>query len=389
MVRTICISAMFAVGFLTTFPVQGDAAEVTKQEATPQARMGPAVSSQHPTFRAVDDFDGELALDWKPLRHDSTHVSLTKNAGKLTITTQFGSMHLRRDPEMHSKNVFLIDNPQPEAPGFVVTTCLDSFQPVTAWQQAGLILFDDEDNYLKFVLEFNNRTGHAAGVGPIWNLLREVEGESSITKTEIEGDIPQKAWLRLTVRGGRHEYATSTDGKGFTIHGELPWGDGSPSRVGLLATNGGNSQAADLDACFACFEARSLTPDEESDPRWTERRKLAGAWEAVESQINGKPSEHVTLSRFVFTDTRVTVKEGTKTLPFDYTVDALKQPKQLTLSTFSGSSAGQIRAIYSVDDDALTLCINLRAEGEAPSGFETKEGDGRLLVKLKRSREDI
>ena len=126
----------------------------------------------------VDDFDGKLGLAWKPLHPDPTHFSLSSHPGELTIRTQVGSMH--RDAQARLippvKNLYLLDNPMASERGSVVTTCLNSFRPTMPWQQAGLILYNDEDNYLKWVCQ-SSRTGV-----PEWNLLREVDGKSSITK---------------------------------------------------------------------------------------------------------------------------------------------------------------------------------------------------------------
>ena len=70
-------------------------------------------------FLAFDDFDGRLGLNWKPVRPDPSHVSLTKEPGKLTITTQRGSIHGEelKDPfgeGIQAKNLYLIDNPLAE-----------------------------------------------------------------------------------------------------------------------------------------------------------------------------------------------------------------------------------------------------------------------------------
>ena len=35
-------------------------------------------AGEKPLFRALDTFDGKLTLNWKPVRHDPSHVSLTK-----------------------------------------------------------------------------------------------------------------------------------------------------------------------------------------------------------------------------------------------------------------------------------------------------------------------
>ena len=63
-----------------------------------------------------DDFDGKLTLNWKPVRFDHTHLSVTKNPGKLTITTQQGSIfgdetHDAYGEGVQAKNLFLIENP--------------------------------------------------------------------------------------------------------------------------------------------------------------------------------------------------------------------------------------------------------------------------------------
>ncbi len=354
-------------------------------DTTAAAQTAP--SAQAADFRMLDEFDGKLTLDWKPLRPDPSHFSLTKHPGKLAITTQFGSMHMKRD-RPQTKNVFLLDNPSSERTGFVATVCLESFEPTTNWHQAGLMLFDDEDNYLKFVVELNNHTEHATGVGPIFNLLREVDGGSSITKTLIEGEVPGKLWLRLTTRGSHHEYATSTDGETFTVHGELPWGDGSPKQIGLMATNGSNVDAKEIDAQFDSFELRSLTPTELNEPRFVERGKLAGPWKVKSCQISGKSFEDAPLSRFVFAESKVTIVEKERALEAEYTLDISKEPKQLTLSSFLGQMSGQVRASYFFEGDALSICFALRPGAEAPDEFETKKGDGRLLVTLERVQEE-
>jgi uncharacterized protein (TIGR03067 family) len=338
------------------------------------------------SFRMIDEFDGQLSLDWKPLRPDPTHYSLSKSAGKLTVTTQFGSMHQRRDRPL-TKNVFLVDRPPAQRDGFVVSTCLEGFQPTLTWHQAGLILLDDEDNYMKFVVEFNNRTEHAAGVGPIWNLLREVDGQSSITKTLIEGEVSPKVWLRLTTRGGFHEYATSTDGETFSVHGELPWGDGAPKSIGLMATNGGSETASEIDACFDFFELRSLTAEERNDARFLARQQLVGTWKVTGCEIAGKSFQKAPLSQFVFTEATVVVQEKERQLQSEFSLDVSKEPRQLVLSSFLGQTGRQVQAIYELERDTLKICFALQPETAAPSEFKTADGDSRMLVQLQRLEE--
>ncbi len=333
-------------------------------------------------FRAFDAFEGKLDLDWKPVRHDPTHVSLTKHPGKLTIVTQRGTIHRDQDQDALSegtraKNIFVIANPLPKEPGLVVTTRLDSFKPETHWHQAGLILYDDDDNYLKWTCEFGSATRR------VLVLLREENQQSQMTFFPLAADR-DRLWLRLTKRGSWYEFASSTDGNDFTVHGELPWGGGLPKRIGLLAKNGGNPEAADIDACFEFFELRSLTSAEKNDPRFVERQKLRGAWKVVSCRFDGKSVEKAPLSRFAFGDTEVTVAEETKSIETEYTLDPAKQPKQLVFSGLAGRSGGAVRAIYSWEDDTLVICFHPRPDAPLPGEFETKEGDGRMLATLKR-----
>ena len=94
------------------------------------------------------------------MRPDPSHISLTKTPGALTITTQRGSIHGEETKDefgggVQAKNLYVIDNPLAPGGDFVATTCVSGFTPETTFQQAGLIIYNDDDNYLKFGYEFN------------------------------------------------------------------------------------------------------------------------------------------------------------------------------------------------------------------------------------------
>jgi regulation of enolase protein 1 (concanavalin A-like superfamily) len=209
------------------------------------------------TFLAFDGFDGKLGLNWQPVRHDPKHVSLTKNPGKLTITTQRGSIHRDEKKDafgegIQARNIFLIHNPLAKETDFVVTTCVSGFTPETAFQQAGLIIYNDDDNYLKWGYEYNSQ----AGMGQAFCILVETDAGSTFSYVDSESGL-KRYWVRLTKRGNRYEYASSADGKDFKVHGEKVWGDGAPRRFGILAKNGGNKEAGALDVGFEFFELRA------------------------------------------------------------------------------------------------------------------------------------
>ncbi len=205
-------------------------------------------------FLAYEGFDGKLRLNWKPVRPDPTHVSLTRNRGKLTITTQRGTIHGNEKAagEPSAKNLFLIDNPLAKDANFVMTTCISSFRPAARYQQAGLLCYDDDDNYAKFTCEYDWDKEQ----GRRFILVLETAARPQHFPA-AEAPDSKSVWLRLTKRGKRYEYATSTDGKSFTAHGTQEWGDGAPKMLGLVAKNGGLGGVPEIDACFEFFELRS------------------------------------------------------------------------------------------------------------------------------------
>ncbi len=206
-------------------------------------------------FLAYEGFDGKLRLNWKPVRSDPTHVSLTKHRGKLTLTTQRGTIHgdEKAAGEPSAKNLFLIDDPLSKDANFVMTTCISSFAPTAAYQQAGLLCYDDDDNYAKFTYEYD----WAKGDGQRFILVLETAAKPQHFPAEAASEL-KRIWMRLTKRGKTYEYATSTDGKSFTVHGAEEWGDGAPKKLGLVAKNGGPDGVPEIEACFEFFELRSL-----------------------------------------------------------------------------------------------------------------------------------
>jgi uncharacterized protein (TIGR03067 family) len=335
-------------------------------------------AADEPTVGVFDGFDEKLELDWKIIRPDPTHVSLDKTPGKLTITTQTSSIHLNetgRNARVPAKNLYLIRGPSAEGNDFVLTTCIESFHPREYSHQAGLLVYDDDDNYFKWVIEWN-------GGRPRFNLLRETDQQSII---EVRPDVPeaQRVWLRLIKRGNLYERSFSTDGEEYLSVGEREWGGDAPKWVGILAKNGSGGGASEIDASFDFFEARSLTNAEANDPRYLERRKLQGSWEVVSCRLSGKSVTGAPLSRFTFSGTGVTIREKTQSLATEFTLDVATEPKGITLAALSSRAQTPAKGVYSAEDDTLVICLGLKQEAPPPAELKTNEGDGRLLVTLR------
>ncbi len=194
-----------------------------------------------------DGFDGKLGLKWLAHNPDPSHVSLTKKKGALTITTQEGGF---QGENTNYKNLYLLKNPIAEGKNFQLTTCLLGFSHSAGFQQAGLVCFDDEDNYIKWVYE----AGSEPGIRRL-ALLRETQG-NSVHAYAGGAAPPKRLWLRLTKRGRYYIYSSSIDGKRFQVYGERLWGDGAPKFVGLVAKNAANCHVPEIDASFDFFEIR-------------------------------------------------------------------------------------------------------------------------------------
>lgn len=230
-----------------------------------------------------DGFDGDLSLDWQILHPDPTHFSLAKNPGTLTITTQDGGFaELATDYE----NLFLLDYPVAAGQDCQVTTRISSFKPATSFNQAGLVFYEDDDNYLKFDYEYNHMSG-----GRAFNVGTETEGHfrNFCFPANPESD---GVWLRVIKRGNRYEFFTSLDGEVFAaelypcfdpggiFQDGVAWGDGRVQRVGFFAKNASRAGAPEIDASFDFFEVKVLPPK----PRRAEK-----GISALEEKANEQP----------------------------------------------------------------------------------------------------
>lgn len=343
--------------------------------------LAPVVAAAEPAGnqeqekRLFDGFDGKLALDWKQIRRDTAHQSLTKNPGKLTITTQYGSIHGPGRPVL-PKNLYLVDIPANAEATFVITTCLEGFQPRTPWNQAGLMVYSDDDNYLKFVYQ-------TSGGSPYLKGIAEIEGKAM--HTDLAVPVPtDRLWLRLIRRGNLYECSSSSDGKSFTAYADVSW-SGSPKQTGILAKNGYSPNAAEIDAAFDCFELRAATTEEKDDPAHSERLKLLGNWKVVSGRVSGKPMANPSATSLTIRPGEFVLTEGTRSAVATCVVDSASSPKTIAVYMRSGLALNRLNWAYSLAGDDLKLCVAPKPGAAPPNELESTEGDGRMLLNLVRA----
>ncbi len=242
---------LVATGFVALAAITLTGAAILAVAPVKEKEQGPLDKFR---FVAFDGFDGALRLNWKPVRPDDSHVSLKKNPGKLTITTQRGTIHAaanKNGTTPSAKNIYVIDNPLAKGGDFVVTTCIVDFAPTAGFQQAGLILYDDDNNYLKFVYQYDWRNMGGANLV----LLNEQNAVSKASPVPIE--TTPKRWLRFMKKGNGYEFASSADGDRFNTHGVSEWSTGGPKQIGIIAKNGGTPDIPEIDAQFEFFELKA------------------------------------------------------------------------------------------------------------------------------------
>lgn len=152
-------------------------------------------------------------------------------------------------------NIVLQELPEGD---FTVTTKVD-IDAVERWQQAGIVLYEDDDNYAKLMVA--GRTVTPDSSQRVVQLLTEKDGSPSETNTPALGQgVPTTLYLRLTNAGGTLTGAWSTDGAAFTTLPETRSLDGLENlRVGLAAWANDTLPTEPIDARFDWFH---ITPDD-------------------------------------------------------------------------------------------------------------------------------
>ncbi|WP_396667092.1 ThuA domain-containing protein [Microbacterium sp. R86528] len=156
-----------------------------------------------------------------------------------------------------------------------------TFEATAQYQQAGLIVYGDDDNYAKMVLQARNTTGTR-----IFQFIREEAGVTNEVAASNTGNLgaafPETYFVRFTSDGTSLNAWYSADGIDFTMMSQTKQLAGIENpRIGLAAFANSNSPREVVDAHFDWFHitpddtASAATPNDEFDGdaldtcRWT------------------------------------------------------------------------------------------------------------------------
>ena len=169
------------------------------------------------TESVSDEFNGG-AVDsrWEWIRENKSTHSLSKKAGSLTITSETGGV---LEGTNNAKNILL----QSANNDWTIETRLVCSRTPSQPENAGILAYQDDDNFVKLMFRAVIKTTRARGVQPgTIDLVMEENGIAKSLATfnlrnEVIGD--NALILKLEKKGSNYTAYYSTDGKNFELLG--------------------------------------------------------------------------------------------------------------------------------------------------------------------------
>lgn len=213
----------------------------------------PRVGSADPAYS--DNFGGGLESDWEWVREPTGADAPAVTDGQLRWTTQRADLTGDSD----NASVLLRDAPAGDYTVETKVTLPLGENDVRNYQQAGLVVYVDDDEFLRFT--------HVA----IWNTRATEYGKEQVFAgrpsygSMLVAPPSDTTWLRLSHRvfaeTGEHAYraAVSTDGAHWTWGGTWTLPAGTTPRIGLVSHGAGGPAAEQVPPATAAFDYFRVT----------------------------------------------------------------------------------------------------------------------------------
>jgi beta-glucosidase len=201
-----------------------------------------------------DEFDSSiLGSQWHWVREEPSTWSLTSRSGFMMVSPRQGDIYGTGTGT--AKNI-LLQNASGD--WTIETKLVCSIRPHATYQQGGLIVYQDDDNYLKMEWE---ATGSSSS---IIQVLKESGGTTTAVSSSNGNVISSSSntvWFRIAKSGNSYTAYYSTDGTNFTAAGTTTLSL-SNIQVGFVTINGGSGTNTDLNIYYDYFHTTSLIPAE-------------------------------------------------------------------------------------------------------------------------------
>lgn len=184
-----------------------------------------------------DEFDGQtLDASWLIIRENQSDWSLSSHPGYLRIVTKTENLwHIN----VNNKIKFLRNAPHGN---FEIVTRV-TYNPSQKFQQAGLVIYGDEDNYVMITRQMDDAA--------------DVEMSREISKVPGSKTVPTNLttlYLKLTKSEGNVAGAFSSDGVSWTTVDTVSGVKSVHQKVGLIGYNAQLNTAVDADFDFFKIE---------------------------------------------------------------------------------------------------------------------------------------
>ncbi|UDF12006.1 ThuA domain-containing protein [Antiquaquibacter oligotrophicus] len=202
-----------------------------------------------------DGFDG-TTLDtarWNSIVRPNQN--LVVDDGVLTIPAARSDIH---GGGGNTPNIVLQDAPD----GSWSATAKINFPARTQWQQSGIVLYENDDNYMKLVMISMSADGNAAN--RVFQFLKEDDATPvEQNSPNLGAEFPDDYFVRLVSDGTTMTAWYSTDGENYTQvgNGFALSGIENP-RIGLLTLGSTSSQTESLPIIDAKYDWFYITPDD-------------------------------------------------------------------------------------------------------------------------------
>ena len=111
---------------------------------------------------------------------------------------------------------------------------------------------------------------------------------------------------------------------------------------------------------------------------------LVGTWSIVSLIHNGAEVAEAKGDTLTFKQGRITIKKSTGEHVGPYQIDTSRKPGTIDLLFGEDPKKGMtMKGLFSVEKDDLKLCLGAPGK-DRPAGFESKTGEGTMMVVLKR-----
>lgn len=165
-----------------------------------------------------DEFnDGAAGKQWSWVRENKSEYSFTSKPGSLTITSEPGDVS---EGSNNAKNILL----QSANNDWTIETKLTASRAPSQPENAGIIVYENDDNFVKLMLRAVIKTTRVRGPQPgtIDFLIEENGIAKSVAsfnlKNEVVGD--KALILKLEKKGNKYIASYSADGEPFKVLGE-------------------------------------------------------------------------------------------------------------------------------------------------------------------------